>query len=192
MKRSAKCVIPGCEKLARSRGWCGMHYMRWFQHGDPNFVVFVRIDGTRAERFWPKVNKTESCWLWTAARHRSGYGSFRDGNRTAEAHRVAYELLVGPIPHGLTLDHLCRIRHCVNPEHLEPVTNKENQARGNGIAAQRSRATACPNGHVYTPETTGHNKRGRYCIPCRKAILRRYYHRHHSLATYEVGSVTSE
>lgn len=82
-----------------------------------------------AERFWAKVHKTDSCWLWTASLT-FGYGSFWDGKGQVRAHRFAYELLVDPIPEGLQLDHLCRIRHCVNPDHLEAVTNAENVQRG--------------------------------------------------------------
>lgn len=69
------------------------------------------------------------CWLWTQSRSRDGYGWASLNNRTHQAHRLAYELLVGKPPVGMVLDHLCRIRHCVNPSHLEPVTNRENLER---------------------------------------------------------------
>lgn len=77
------------------------------------------------ERFWEKVYKTDTCWLWTACRNEDGYGIFRDRGMK-KAHRVAYELLVGPIPQGMQLDHTCHARACVNPAHLRPVTNKQN------------------------------------------------------------------
>src|SRR5688500_4996363 len=80
--------------------------------------------------FWAKVDKTSTCWLWTGARHPLGYGHVRYGNRTSAAHRVAWELINGPIPEGLTLDHLCRVPACVRPDHLEPVTHRENVRRG--------------------------------------------------------------
>ena len=80
------------------------------------------------ERFWSKVNKTDTCWIWTAAKNQDGHGRFRHG-RLVLAHRFAYELLVGPIPKGLDLDHLCQNPACVNPAHLEPVTRKENTRR---------------------------------------------------------------
>lgn len=76
-------------------------------------------------RFWSKVEKTDMCWLWTGVKRPAGYGRFGG----AQAHRVAYELLVGPIPAGLELDHLCRVPGCVNPAHLEPVTKAENRHR---------------------------------------------------------------
>ncbi len=103
---------------------------------------------TTEERFWQKVVKSDGCWLWTAARNAFGYGSMGlgPGNGTGLAHRYAYELLVGPIAEGLTIDHLCRVRHCVNPEHLEAVTYQENRRR------EVERHTHCKNGHEMTPE----------------------------------------
>lgn len=89
---------------------------------------------TPEQRFWAKVNKTETCWLWTAACHKVGsYGDFWDGtkrpngtNRIVRAHRFAYELLVGPIPAGTEIDHICHVRRCVNPDHLRVTTHVEN------------------------------------------------------------------
>jgi hypothetical protein len=86
-------------------------------------------------RFWSKVDRTGDCWKWTAGLTGSGYGRFRwDGGEVA-AHRFAYELLVGAIPDGLQIDHLCRNRACVNPAHMEPITQRENILRGVGRAA---------------------------------------------------------
>lgn len=99
-----------------------------------------------AERFWSKVDKTDTCWLWTAALVK-GYGRFTSDVRQMGAHRWSYEALVGPIPEGLTLDHLCRNPRCVNPDHLEPVTQRENVAR-------IPRKTHCPQGHPFTAENT--------------------------------------
>jgi hypothetical protein len=89
-----------------------------------------------AERFWTKVDRhgPEACWLWLGQLNQWGYGHFcrtiaPGVHRTVKAHRFAYTLLVGPIPAGLTLDHLCGRRHCVRPDHLEPVTNAENLRR---------------------------------------------------------------
>jgi hypothetical protein len=87
----------------------------------------------RYYRFWDKVQdrpKGEGCWLWEGAINSQGYGNFWDGVRFVKAHRFAYECLIGEIPEGLTIDHLCRVRHCVNPSHLEPVTMRENFLRG--------------------------------------------------------------
>lgn len=86
-------------------------------------------------RFWAKVNKTETCWLWLACTNH-GYGYFGFQGRNKRAHRLAYEWANGKIPDGLTLDHLCRVRHCIRPDHLEVVTNKENILRG--LAARKN------------------------------------------------------
>ena len=95
-----------------------------------------------AERFWPKVRKTATCWLWTGSRNNMGYGKIKQADRRTMslAHRVSYELLVGPIPEGMQLDHLCRVRHCVRPDHLEVVTNRENNMRAPHIR-ERHEAT---------------------------------------------------
>lgn len=106
------------------------------------------------ERFWSKVSKTDGCWLWEASRTRAGYGRFATNGRTVSAHRFAYELQRGQIPDGLQLSHLCGIRHCVNPDHLEPVTTREVLVRGNTPAARNAAKTHCPKGHAYTAENT--------------------------------------
>src|SRR5258706_11387542 len=101
-------------------------------------------------RFWTKVDRsagTEGCWPWLAYKKPEGYGHFRIGRDIKLVHRISYEMLIGAIPEGLQLDHLCRIRSCVNPLHLEPVTNKENVLRGEGITAKQSRQTHCLRGH---------------------------------------------
>ena len=84
-----------------------------------------------ADTFWSRVEKTaDGCWLWTSTIVWNGYGQFRIDNRRVYAHRFAYEQVNGTIPAGLDLDHLCRVRRCVNPAHLEPVTRRENLRRG--------------------------------------------------------------
>src|ERR1043166_7685871 len=99
-------------------------------------------------RFWSKCipEPNSGCWLWTGAiKTVTGYGYIWTDKRVASAHRAAYESLVGPIPDGLQIDHRCRIRCCVNPAHLEPVTNVENQRRG----LRGELTTHCPAGHEY-------------------------------------------
>lgn len=127
----------------------------------------------RTDLFWAKVQKTDGCWLWTAHVDQSGYGKFGNGKHgTTCAHRIAYELCVGPIPAGLELDHLCRVRHCVNPRHLEAVTHSENVLRGlsPAITAARQRAkTHCPKKHPYDEANTIHRGGARFCRACRDA-----------------------
>jgi len=111
------------------------------------------------------------CWLWRGSQSRGGYGRY---NETL-AHRVAYELFVGSIPEGLTLDHLCRVRHCVNPEHLEPVTLGENLRRGESFSAVNARKTHCPRGHPLSGENLYRTKSGaRCCLICKRAAWHRW------------------
>ena len=125
------------------------------------------------ERFWEKVDKTGPCWEWTASKV-YGYGQFGIAHQKhARAHRFAYELLVGPIPEGLELDHLCRNRACVNPDHLEPVTTRVNLLRGATVTARKAGQTHCIHGHEFTPDNTFIRKNGcRTCLTCRRALDR--------------------
>lgn len=128
---------------------------------------------TLPERFWNKVNKTDTCWLWTAAVNKpdpNGYGMFWNGERLVTAHRLAYIDAVGSIPDGADLDHLCRVRRCVRPDHLEPVSRSENLIRG--INKNREKST-CPRGHVY--DTVNATTGGRACKTCRAEASRRHY-----------------
>lgn len=109
------------------------------------------------------------CWLWTACINTSGYAGLWWDGKKREAHRVVYELAVGPVPAGLQLDHLCRVRSCVNPEHLEPVTPKENVHRGMGTAGIHFRKTHCVNGHKFDELNTRKTKEGwRVCRACKR------------------------
>jgi len=123
---------------------------------------------TNLERFWAKVEKTENCWNWTAGKFWNGYGQFWLGGTVVKAHRFAYVITKGRIPKSLVVDHLCRNRACVNPDHLELVTNKENLLRGEGWAAVRARKTHCPQGHPYTGDNILIGKKGigRSCRTC--------------------------
>lgn len=112
---------------------------------------------------------SNGCWIWSGCISGDGYGVVWVAPKNRKAHRVAYEEFVGPIPDGLALDHLCRVRRCVNPAHLEPVTNRTNSLRGETIAAKHASVTHCPQGHEYTPENTYSSKRGeRDCRICRR------------------------
>lgn len=114
------CSIDGCDRPHRARSWCNNHYHVWLRNGDPLHVV------TEEERFLSKVNKTDSCWIWTANSLPSGYGMFRAKAGRRLAHRASYEMYVGEIPEGYQIDHTCHMPSCVNPEHLRVVTPKQN------------------------------------------------------------------
>ncbi len=136
----SQCAVDGCTGDIAGRGWCNTHYQRWYHYGDP--LIRKRIHGNDDARFFSRVDKRpDGCWLWTAHVHpRTGYVQFRIGGRKGKmvlAHRWAYERFTGPIPAGLELDHLCRVRHCVNPAHLEPVTRSENRRRQPSYRAQQ-------------------------------------------------------
>jgi hypothetical protein len=123
-------------------------------------------------RFLARIDRTESCWLWTGTKGSAGYGQMylSWARRPVLAHRLAYLLFVGPVDDGLQLDHLCRVRHCVNPDHLEPVTQQENIRRGDGGIRNRVK-THCPKGHPYDEVNTrwcrrGNGKAFRMCRAC--------------------------
>jgi hypothetical protein len=128
------------------------------------------------DRFWKKVavGGRDECWLWqgaTANGYGRAYSRVRDGKYFVDgAHRIAYELTNGPIPDGLQIDHLCRNRLCVNPTHLEVVTQRENLLRGETIPARRAAQTHCVNGHEFTPENTYRRKEDgvRQCRACNR------------------------
>jgi hypothetical protein len=136
--QAATCVIEGCDRPSHGRGLCKMHHKRERLYGETT--------DPRERRFWAQVDRRgeDECWEWTGHRQPNGYGTF-GVTGTRLAHRIAYQWLIGPIPHGLVLDHLCHThepdcadtsdcphRRCCNPAHLEPVTRRENIARGRG------------------------------------------------------------
>lgn len=124
------------------------------------------------ERFWLKVYPCPitGCWLWGDRPSGKGYGQYWTGGRRPVAHRFLWESTVGPVPAGLELDHLCRVRCCVNPEHLEPVTGQVNVLRGISVAAAYARRTSCKHGHRFTAENTIRRPNGaRGCRTCVQA-----------------------
>lgn len=154
------CSVDGCARKADKRGWCSAHYRRWLLYGNPLTILTYRGQPLEAQ-FFGRVDKGEGhgCWEWTGPHIKGGYGQFRVPNGKGKqrghlAHRWSYEHHIGPIPEGLTLDHLCVNPPCVNPAHLEPVTQRENNLRGDGVAGRNARKTHCPAGHLYDEANT--------------------------------------
>lgn len=175
------CSVGGCENkvgLKGARGWCPKHYQRWLNTGSPTGST-KKPPTPAAQRFWEKVDAAGPCWIWKAAKDGNGYGLFRvDKGHIHRAHRFAYEFLVGPIPDGLVLDHLCRNQACVNPDHLEPVTNDENCRRGIGRDVSQGRRNHCINGHDFTEENTYINPKGaKVCRTCSDRSRLKYQER---------------
>jgi len=128
-----------------------------------------------------RIDASGDCWEWDGA-HTDGYGKVwsPSDDRLVYVHRIMWEGLVGPIPEGLEIDHLCRNTGCSNPDHLEPVTRRENIRRGIGadVARRRMRAkTHCPQGHPYSEENTYRYGRSRRCRACNRDAQRRYAER---------------
>ena len=132
------------------------------------------------ERFWSKCipEPNSGCWIWIAGVRdkKEGYGCFQMSTGVnRRSHQVCYEALIGEVPDGLQLDHKCRLRLCCNPSHLEPVVQRINVLRGEGLAAQAARRTHCAAGHLYTDENTymrvrtGRQESSRVCRQCKNA-----------------------
>ena len=155
------CAARSCRRINYAHGLCVIH--------------------AAPRRFWAKVDKRRGpiwngsrCWIWTGSVSHTGskdkpvyYGQIRIDGRRQGVHRLAFELAKGPIPKGLTIDHLCRNTLCVNPDHLEAVTQRINGMRGTSMSAQHAKKTHCPQGHPYDLFNTYRPARGgRQCRTC--------------------------
>lgn len=169
MKATRTCSVEGCDRTIRGRTLlCDAHRQRAAKGRplEPPIREPVAIEA----RFWSKVRQSGDCWVWTGATTHGGYGWFQVGGTTG-AHRVAYQFLIGEIPDGLHLDHLCRNPPCVNPYHLDPVSIAVNNRRA--AEAQSS----CRYGHIYDEPNTAYDRHGyRYCRACNRARQRRRRH----------------
>lgn len=148
-------------------------------------IVCAKGHPDRTVRFWSRVRKGDGCWEWTGCMWSYGYGMFTFQSVSKMAHRVGYELSVGPIPDGLVLDHLCRNRRCVRPDHLEPVTLAENTLRGESLPALYRLRTHCRNGHPFTSDNLYRDPKypnARLCRTCRTAYAAAYRQRRRAAA----------
>lgn len=153
------CAEQHCTAPSHKRGWCTSH---WPPTIEQRFHSFI------------DVQADTDCWTWTGAAEL--YGKFKMNGQTRRAHRVSYELHIGPIPDGLEIDHTCGNTLCVNPDHLEATTKPENIHRSNGAGAHNGRKTHCPRGHEYTPENTyrwpGAPGSSRQCRACKRVPVK--------------------
>lgn len=157
----SKCKVDDCDKLARARGWCSMHYERVRQYGDANVVRSTKgIPKGRRHKDLPayireNVEQSGECWEWARARSDNGYGILAttiEGERFTYAHRVAYRVFVGAIPAGEHIDHICHNKSCVNPDHLRLATNAENHENLKGA---RSDSRSGIRGAIWSTQKNG-------------------------------------
>jgi hypothetical protein len=173
------CSIAGCPRRSVAFGLCSAHRRAQVAYGDPLIRKNLRLVPLET-RLWSRIKRqgARDCWPWLGTLTRWGYGKIEINGKTRHVHRVVYELLVGPIPDGMDIDHLCHgpdcepgphcpHRSCENPAHMEPVTTGENVRRGFSLSSVNREKTHCPRGHPYSAENTRLNSRGqRVCRTC--------------------------
>lgn len=132
----------------------------------------AKVYGSVSDRVWNLVapEPNTGCWLWLGAVNHSGYGTMTIGRRTRMAHRASYEAHKGAIPEGLAIDHRCKVRSCVNPDHLEPVTTAENNRRSPKMTPL---ATHCIHGHPFSGDNLSWDGKQRRCKECNRIVALR-------------------
>lgn len=172
------CIVPDCDRTTVAKGLCHKHWKRMRSNGTLELQRRNYKGMDEQERFWMYVNKQGKphpifptpCWEWTGSLIKGGYALFRLSSTNPSqqekilAHRYSFELTYYPIPEGMEIDHMCKTRHCVNPDHLDLVTRQEN--------IDRSQKSECLRGHPYSPENTKIKRSGkgykRVCQLCQK------------------------
>jgi len=160
-----KCITDDCELPVLAQDRCNKHYQRYLNNGGR------RLD--HLDKLLTRIEPNENgCWIWQGLKDKRGYGRTNVGGGTIRnTHVVFYNILVGDVPKGLELDHLCMTQSCVNPDHLEPVTHTENMKRW----ANTLNITHCPQGHEYDSVNTYVNPKGRrICRICSRKSGQRY------------------
>jgi HNH endonuclease len=165
------CTVPNCLNRHEAHGYCAKHLNRQRKYGDTETVGLVMGDPDRRFAALHSVDGEDDCWLWTGHVERNGYARFTIGRERWGAHRWAYERFVGPIADGLTIDHLCRVRHCVNPTHMQVVTQFVNNRRAPLVGSTVNAAkTSCLRGHPFDEVNTYVSPANgqRRCRACRR------------------------
>lgn len=143
-------------------------------NSEPTITIGIDRKIALALRLWSRVDKQSvDCWIWKGAKTDKGYGLINIAGHCTTAHRLAYEITYGPVPEGLTVDHLCFNTSCIRPDHLEAVTLRENILRGNGFAARQARQTHCLRDHPLNEANTYQYGNHRLCRPCRALASQR-------------------
>lgn len=171
-------LCSGCGRLIPRPNWAVFpsHWkrIRFCSKACRNDAIGKSNSVPLAERMARFTNKTTECWLWLGAIKESGYAQIKLAGRSPMVHRVSYELAKGPIPAGLQLDHLCRVRNCINPDHLEAVTAAENVRRGTSVPGVNARKIHCKRGHQLSGLNLRIVKNGRECKICSRAAVRQW------------------
>lgn len=194
------CSIDGCDRRVgySETQWCKVHHRRWERNGSP--YVGGNISRDDPMTFWGRVEiRVDGCWLWKGRTNR-GYGRFILDGIQVLAHRFAYELLIGPIPEGLVIDHLCRNPTCVRPDHMDPTTRVKNWRKGYddlaAVGALRRKSggsfiqTHCKRGHPFNAENTHIAKKSgqRVCRVCCRERMTAYYQTEAGKAARNAGA----
>ncbi len=165
------CLELDCNNTPLSRGWCNKHYL-----ARRNAGLLAAL--TPLQRFWKQIDTSGECWIWTGKTRPDGYARIGVDRGHMPVHRFAYEAFVGPIPDDMHVDHLCRTRACARPDHLEVVTQAENNRRAVAVRKPTEPKAECPHGHPMSGENLAVNTVGkRSCRECARIRGRKNYWR---------------